>query len=524
MTTPLQGAGFELHDSSGTTVLSGTSDVNGKVDLGAVKPGSYTLVETTVPDGFVGGGPYTVVVSDAGEITIDSTPLASFTAENNPYPNVTFKKTDGGSGALPGAVFQLDDGNGTVLTATSTIGGDVIFYTVPPGSYTLTETQAPSGYVTDTTPHSVEVADNGDVTIDGNSADEFSFANQAGYAFSFTKVDATQQSTPPVIDPVSSGLSPVTGTGVSGSTITVTWPDNTTTDADVDYNNTWTATPPATLNVGDTISAVQKTPGKTASETVSETAQQPSAEPTIDAVHEGDTQVTGTGVDGSTITVTWPGGAADTATVESDNTWTAAPPATLVSGDEISAIQKTGTAPPSQAASTTVLAAFSASPAINTIADGGTDISGTGVAGSTINITWPSGFTPPTGSTTVESDSTWTATASAALAAGQVVNATQTEVDKVESQPATSTVTSALPTINPVKVGDGTIAGTGVADSTINITWPDQSTGTAPVDTNGDWSTPVPGTPPLAADDPISVTQTTLTYPESPKVEVTVTA
>ena len=231
MATPLQGVGFELRDSSGTVLRTGISDINGLVDLGNVSPGTYALVETSTPSGFLSIGPYMVVVLNNGDITIDGIPLASFLAENFPYPNIAFSKTDIAAAALAGAVFSLDDGAGTVLYSTSTIDGDVVFYTIPPGTYTITEVQAPFGYIADTTQYTAIVSENGDITIDGGPGFEFTVINLDGPALEFTKLDSTLQSTPPVIDPVRNGLIPVTGTGVSGSTVTVTWPDTTTSNA-----------------------------------------------------------------------------------------------------------------------------------------------------------------------------------------------------------------------------------------------------------------------------------------------------
>ena len=218
MAIPLQGAGFELRDSSGTVLRSGISDINGLVALGNISPGTYTLFETSVPDGFLRSGPYTVVVSENGDITINGIPLASFLAENYPYPNITFSKNDSTDTALAGAIFSLDDGAGTILYSTSTIDGDVVFYTIPPGTYTITEIQAPFGYIADPTPYTAIVSENGDITIAGYPASAFVVVNEDGPALDFTKMDNTGQSPLPVINPVRNGLIPVTGAGVAGST------------------------------------------------------------------------------------------------------------------------------------------------------------------------------------------------------------------------------------------------------------------------------------------------------------------
>ena len=597
MATPLQGASFELRDSGGTVLRSGISDAGGIVDLGNISPGIYTLVEVSAPAGFVQSGPYTVEVYASGEITVNGIALADFVAENYPYPNVAFSKTDAVAAALPGAIFALDDQSGTVQYSTSTIDGNVVFYTIPPGTYILTETQAPFGYVTDPAVHTVIVDENGDVTIDGNTSSVFSAVNEEGPAFTFAKEDNSVQSDAPVIDPVRSGLAPVTGTGVPGSTITVTWPDTTTTDVIVDYDNTWTAVPGTALVVDEVVSATQKTPGKLISDPANGTVQPTSDPPVIDPVFENDAAVTGTGVDGSIIAVTWPDASTTNTTVAVDGTWTIAPPAALLFGDEISAVQTTGTMLPSVPAeavvqayspvpvidtvvegdtriggtgvvgaevaitwpdtststatvgpygtwistpphnlvegdpisaiqtvsgklpsseATTTVLAISDPPLISTIIDGDTDISGTGIDGSAITVTWPDGST--TGAT-VEIGGAWTAAAPEALLFGEVVRATQTTPGKLESEPTVSTVTaiSPVPVIGYVEFDDTTISGTGVAGSTINITWPNNSTSTASVQGNDSWSATVQG--PMVAGDFIYATQITPGMLESPQVQ-----
>ena len=521
MAIPLQGAGFELRDSSGTVLRSGISDVNGLVDLGNVSPGVYTLVETIVPGGFLRNEPYTVVVAANGDITVNGIPLASFLAENYPYPNISFSKTDSADDALAGAVFSLDDGAGTVLYSTSTIDGIVVFYSIPPGVYTITETQAPFGYITNPTPRTAVVSATGEITIDGNPVSTFTAVNQDGPAMSFIKLDNTGQSLAPVINPVRNGLIPVTGTGVAGSSITVTWPDSSTTDVIVDYTNTWSATPATPLTVGQTVSAIQTTPGMLPSDPAAEIVQQASDIPVIDEVLEGDTTVTGTGVAGSTVAVTWPDGATTDTTVAGDNTWTITPPAALVFGEEISAVQTTTGMLPSLPADTTVQA-ISPIPVINQIVEDDTQIGGTGIPGSQITITWPD----DTSNTTVGVFGTWVFTPPGGFGftAGEIVTATQTVPGKLESPEATSTVLarSASPTIDTIMDGDTNISGTGVNGSTNTVTWPDGTTGTSIVQVGGTWSDTAPGA--LLFGEIVSATQTTPGMAESHPTETTVTA
>ena len=518
MATPLQGAGFELRDSSGTVLRSGISDINGLVDLGNISPGIYTLVETIVPGGFLRNDPYTVEVFANGDITINGIPLADFLAENYPYPNVSFTKTDSADDALAGAVFSLDDGFGTILYATSNIDGIVVFYTIPPGIYTLTEIQAPFGYITNPTPYVAVVSETGEITINGNPVSSFRPVNEDGPDMSFIKMDNTAQSPAPVIDPVANGLLPVTGTGITGSTITVTWPDTTTTDAIVDNNNTWTATPTTPLAVGEIVSAIQTTPGMLPSDPATETVQQISDTPVINAIFEGVPEITGTGVAGSTITVTWPDGSSSNTTVAGDDTWTFT--AVLVFGDVISAVQTTPGMLPSLPADATVQA-ISPAPVINQIVEDDAQISGTGIPGAQIALTWPD---LNTSTTTVGAFGTWIATPSGGVTEGDIVTATQTVPGKLMSSETIAPVIgrSDSPSINIIMDGDTVISGNGIDGSTITVTWPDGTAGTATVAPDGTWTATAPGA--LLFGEEVSATQTTPGKAESDPTEVTVTA
>ena len=436
MAIPLQGATFELRDSGGVVRLTATSDALGIVALGNVSPGVYTLIEINTPAGFIPGGPYTVVVSDTGEITIDGTPLIDFEAENFPFPDFTFAKTDSVGNPLQDAVFALDDLSGTIQFATSTVDGSVTFFGVHPGIYLLSEETPPFGFLPDPTVYLVEVDANGNITIGGGDPTGFTVINEESGNLTFVKMDVTPQSQVPVIDPVRTGLIPVTGTGIPGSTITVTWPDASTTDVVVALDNTWTATPPEPLVVAETVSAVQATPNHLPSDAVAEPVQPTSEPPVINEVFAGDSALSGTGIPDSVVTITWPDGSNYNATVLGDNVWTAIPPAPFVLGQEISAVQATPGMLPGVPA-TIIVQQVSPVPGINEVHAGDVSVIGTGIAGSSISIDWPAGD-PDT--TTVGSYGTWLALSPETLTLGQEISATQTAPGMLTSAATTTTV------------------------------------------------------------------------------------
>ena len=72
--------------------------------------------------------------------------------------NISFYKTDAKGNGLPGAEFTLtNDSTNDIKYATSDKDGLVQFQQLVAGTYTLTETQAPNGYVTSTTSWKVKV-------------------------------------------------------------------------------------------------------------------------------------------------------------------------------------------------------------------------------------------------------------------------------------------------------------------------------------------------------------------------------
>lgn len=148
----LAGAVFELQDKDGNVVQSGlTTDVSGHILVENLPSGDYQFVETKAPDGY----------------ELDQTPV-TFTIERDQTEtiqvgktnklilgSVTLTKTDDKSGtALQGAIFELQDKDGTVLQSnlTTDADGKLTVDDLEPGDYQLVETQAPDGYELDSTP------------------------------------------------------------------------------------------------------------------------------------------------------------------------------------------------------------------------------------------------------------------------------------------------------------------------------------------------------------------------------------
>ena len=118
-----------------------------------------------------------------------------------------FTKTNESGAALSGATFQLAQGSTVVGTATSDSNGLVNFGILDPGTYTLTETSAPSGYTRHTGSWTVTVTGDdtaipptwsasvktasGSVNFSGSAVGSYKLADYPTVPFKFTKTNAS---------------------------------------------------------------------------------------------------------------------------------------------------------------------------------------------------------------------------------------------------------------------------------------------------------------------------------------------
>ncbi|WJP98498.1 SpaA isopeptide-forming pilin-related protein [Macrococcus bovicus] len=87
----------------------------------------------------------------------------------SPVYSFTFNKLSDSNTSLGGATFELKDSTGKIMTQTSSTNGLVKFDSLKKGTYTLTETAAPSNYSKDPKTYTVVIASNGDIKVDGVS-------------------------------------------------------------------------------------------------------------------------------------------------------------------------------------------------------------------------------------------------------------------------------------------------------------------------------------------------------------------
>ena len=167
----LAGAKFEILDST-RTVLYGTITTNaaGVATSDTLWLGNYIVREITAPEGFVRSvNEYPVTLSTGGVELIVGTEV---TVPNAPQTGrISIRKTNAnpsmGDYSLAGAVFEIFDGNRTLVdTVTTNAQGNAQSKTLKLGYYTVNEKTAPTGFVRNSTDYVLHLAYAGqDITL-----------------------------------------------------------------------------------------------------------------------------------------------------------------------------------------------------------------------------------------------------------------------------------------------------------------------------------------------------------------------
>jgi uncharacterized surface anchored protein len=138
---PVIGARLELRDSNNQVVDAWFSDGETHT-IKSLVPGTYTIVETNVPDGYIPSEPKTFTLEEGGVTTNLHFDIV------NTYITVEISKLDKVTNThLKGAKLHLEDKDGNIVAQWISDGNVKTFDALPIGNYTLVEDEAPKGYL-----------------------------------------------------------------------------------------------------------------------------------------------------------------------------------------------------------------------------------------------------------------------------------------------------------------------------------------------------------------------------------------
>ena len=165
----LTGATFRLSGEKSYILTTG-SDGTAKISL---PYGDYILEEVIAPDGYVlSSEKQALNLSDSG-LKLNGKAVSGFTVtlKNQPVTfALTLHKRDASTGkALSGATFKIT-GNSYTKTVTADALGNTKTIKLRPGTYGITETATPSGYIRPLGGWTLTVERDGDMSVSGNGA------------------------------------------------------------------------------------------------------------------------------------------------------------------------------------------------------------------------------------------------------------------------------------------------------------------------------------------------------------------
>ncbi|EHU3265582.1 Ig-like domain-containing protein, partial [Acinetobacter baumannii] len=405
-------------DGSTTTVVAGP-DGSWSVPNPGLNDGDEVEAIATDPAGNP-SLPGTAIVDAVGP----NTDGVNFAVDSVTADNVINASEAAGNVTITGVLKNVPS-DAAATAVTIVINGVTYTATVDSAAGTWTVSVPGSGLVADT-----------DKTIDA----KVTFTDAAGNSSTVndTQIYTLDTTAPdaPVIDPVN-GTDPITGTAEPGSTVTVTYPDGSTTTVVAGPDGSWSVPNPG-LNDGDEVEAIATDPAGNPS--LPGTA-------TVDAV--------GPNTDGVNFTVD---------SVTSDNVINASEASGNVT---VTGILKNV---PADAANTVVTVVINGQTYTATVDS---------TAG-----TWT--VSVPGSDLTADADKTIDAKVTFTDAAGNSSSVNDTQTYTID------TTAPDAPVINPVN-GTDPITGTAEPGSTVTVTYPDGSTTTVVAGPDGTWTVPNPG-------------------------------
>ncbi|PAK73099.1 hypothetical protein B8W95_07435, partial [Staphylococcus pasteuri] len=508
------------------TVNPVTSD--DKTITGKAEPGSTVTV--TFPDGNTASGTtdedgnYTITIPTNEDLKGgEALPVTSTDKAGNTSAPATTTVTDTTAPTAPSVNPVTSDD--TQITGKAEPGSTVTV-TFPDGTKASGTTDADGNYVIDI-PANEDLK--GGETLPVTATDKA--GNQSGETT--TTVTDTTAPTAPSVNPVTSDDKTITGKAEPGSTVTVTFPDGTTTTGTADQDGNYVIDIPANedLKGGETlpVTATDKDGNKSEPTSTVVTDTTAPTVPSVNPVTSDDTQITGKAEPGSTVTVTFPDGTTATGTTDENGNYVIDIPSNedLKGGETlpVTATDKDGNK--SEPATTVVTDTTAPTvPSVNPVTSDDKTITGKAEPGSTVTVTFPDGNTA-TGTTDADGNYVINIPSSEDLKGGETLPVTATDKDGNKSEPATTVVTDttapSTPTVNPVTSDDTQITGKAEPGSTVTVTFPDGKTASSTTDADGNYVINIPSSEDLKGGEELPVTATDKTGNTSDKATTVVT-
>lgn len=155
---PLEGAEFTLFDNAGKAVAKSITGKSGIVSFSNIPLGSYKIVESKAPVGYVASTASIslvvqsnitkkiIFVNKKKDVVVPGTDIT----QEKGNSKIIINKVDIKNKPLSGAEFTLFDSKGNIISkAVSGADGQAIFSDLKPGNYQVQESKAPKGYVLD---------------------------------------------------------------------------------------------------------------------------------------------------------------------------------------------------------------------------------------------------------------------------------------------------------------------------------------------------------------------------------------
>ena len=151
---PLPNAVFKLTRANGDVIKEDIrTGEDGTAFIEGLDAADYIVTEVTAPGGYI-------IDKTPHAVSLEEGKTYTLTIENSKKPGLLIKKVDSKTHkALPGATFKITRGDGSVVREAAVTDSDGVIHLaeLDTGTYVITETKAPDGYVIDETPKTVQL-------------------------------------------------------------------------------------------------------------------------------------------------------------------------------------------------------------------------------------------------------------------------------------------------------------------------------------------------------------------------------